>query len=163
MLKPNEHLTEGHSRLSPRPCLRRMSPMSTDLPLRSSRLDGPRLLSDSGSMPGTLLRLWLRPPWDDYISVCSPNGETSIACRRGSYFQRAFIREFPSLGGLELLQSLSTIQHPNIASIYDVYCAENKIFTATEYMELSLTDLQFHSFPFQEWEIATIIFEVSIQ
>jgi len=76
------------------------------------------------------------------------------------YFHRATIREFPNSGGMQLLQALSGIEHPNIAKVYDVYCYDNKIFTASEYLELSLTDINFQSFPFEEWEVATVIVEV---
>jgi len=48
----------------------------------------------------------------------------------------------------------------NIANIYDVYCHDNKMFIASECLELSLADLDFPSFEFEEWEIATIIAEV---
>jgi hypothetical protein len=144
-----------------------VNPISTDLLEEYSRGGrskprGPPSSSDPGSgvTPGKLLRLWLRSPWDDYAAVRSVSGEPSIAYRRGAYFQKATIRAFPNPGSVELLQGLSGIQHPNIATVYDVYCFGNKIFTASEYLELSLSDLDFKSFPFQEWEIATTIAEV---
>jgi serine/threonine protein kinase len=86
--------------------------------------------------------------------------ESPLAYRRGGYFQIVVIRAFPNSGGIGLLQALAGIQHPNVAKVYDVYCYDNKIFTVSEYLELSLVDLEFQSFPFEEWEIATIIAEV---
>jgi hypothetical protein len=87
-------------------------------------------------------------------------GESSLAYRKGGYFQKATIRTFPSPGSVRILQRLSDVQHPNIADIYDVYCHEDKLFTATEYLELSLSELDFQTFELEEWEIATIIAEV---
>lgn len=58
------------------------------------------------------------------------------------------------------MQALSSIQYPNIAKLYDVYLYDNKIFVASEYLELSLAELNYHSFLFKEWEIATVTNEV---
>lgn len=145
--------------------LRRAKPMPTDLLEQyskgeASRPESPGPPSPSDPLPGKLLRLWLRPPWEDYTSLRPVSREPSMAYRRGAYFQKAAIRVFPNSGGIGLLQTLSDIQHPNIAKFYDVYCCDNKIFIASEYLELSLMDLDFQSFPAAEWEIATIIFEV---
>ncbi|XMA20303.1 hypothetical protein WAI453_013094 [Rhynchosporium graminicola] len=41
-----------------------------------------------------------------------------------------------------------------------MYYYGNKISIASEYLELSLADTSFLSFPFDEWEVATIITEV---
>ncbi|KAH6670154.1 hypothetical protein B0J14DRAFT_445293, partial [Halenospora varia] len=109
---------------------------------------------------GKLQRLWLRSPWEDYTLVRPASTEPSLASRQGMYFHRATVREFPNSGGVQLLQALSGIDHPNIAKVYDVYCYGNKIVTASEYLELSLTNIDFQSFPFEEWEVATVIVEV---
>ena len=127
----------------------------------SHALEGPLSpYPESVRSPGKLLRMWLRSPWDDYTLIRSGSVEPSLASCPGKYFSRATIREFPNPGSMELLQALSGIEHPNIAAIYDVYCHGDKIFTASEYLELSLADTNFLSFPFEEWEIATIITEV---
>ena len=83
-----------------------------------------------------------------------------LACHRRAYFRRASIRAFQTSGGVKILQDLSIIQHPNIAKLYDVYLYDDKVFIASEYLELSLAELDFHSFPFEEWEIATVANEV---
>lgn len=147
--------------------LQGMNPISSDILEEYSGGDHSkpeRPLSSPGPgsvvTPGRLLRLWLKSPWEDYTSVRSMSGEPSLACRRGANFQKATIRAFPNSGGIGLLQSLSCIQHPNIAKVYDVYCCDTKIFAALEYFELSLLDLDFQSFPLEEWEVATIIAEV---
>jgi hypothetical protein len=108
------------------------------------------------------LRVWLKSPWDDYSLATPPSmyEESPIAYHKRRYFQKATIRTFPSPGSLRILQRLSDVQHPNIADIYDVYCHDDKLFTATEYLELSLSELDFQTFELEEWEIATIIAEV---
>jgi len=168
MITSNDVVSKDRSGLPQRlRRFRRMKPISTDVwegfsRGDRSRPDGPPSSPDTGSAvtPGKLLRLWLRSPWEDYTSVRSVSGEPSLAYRRGAYFQKATIRAFPNSGSVGLLQSLSGIQHPNIAKVYDVYCCNDKIFTVSEYLELSLVDLGLQSFPFYEWEIATIIAEV---
>jgi hypothetical protein len=167
MVMSNDDVSKGQPGAHRLWRFRLMKPISSDAWekfLRSDRSkpEGPPSSSDTGSAitPGKPLRLWLKSPWEDYTSVRSVSGEPSLAYRRGAYFQKATIRAFPNSGGIGLLQSLSGIQHPNIAKLYDVYCCNNKIFTASEYLELSFVDLYFQSFPFDEWEIATIIAEV---
>jgi hypothetical protein len=143
--------------------LRRVKPISADILEELSKIDHVKseaLLSSPKSdvTPGKLLRLWLRSPWEDYTRVQSR--EPSFASRKGAYFQKATIRAFPNSGGIQLLQAFSSFRHPNIANVYDVYCYDNSIFVASEYLELSLNELDFHSFLFAEWEIATIVVEV---
>ena len=147
--------------------LRRVKHISADaLENRSKeddvRPEGPLTLITSATIPGNLLRLWLRSPWEDYASVWTVPGEPTLVYRRGGYFQKSSLREFSNAGGgLKLLQALSSFRHPNIAKIYDVYCHADKIYTISEYLELSLNDIDFHSFILAEWEIATIIVEVT--
>jgi hypothetical protein len=79
-----------------------------------------------------------------------------LACHRRAYFRKASIRAFQTSGEVKILQDLSSIQHPNIAKLYDIYLYNDKVFIASEYLELSLAELDFHSFSFEEWEIATV-------
>ncbi|KAH8674848.1 hypothetical protein BGZ60DRAFT_372764, partial [Tricladium varicosporioides] len=52
------------------------------------------------------------------------------------------------------------VQHPNIADILDVYFYDGKLCIVSEYLEVSLLDLEFKRLAPEEWEIATIIAEV---
>jgi hypothetical protein len=125
------------------------------------RQDAPRL-KDTGTTWKSLLRVWLISPWEDYTSAeqLSSSGGSTLACRKGAYFSKATIRVFPYPRNVQVLRLLSDIRHPNLAKIYNLYCYEGKLFVATEYLELSLSDLDFHNFEVDEWEIATIIAEV---
>jgi hypothetical protein len=152
--------------------LRRVKPISTNLGAEYSKAASgvyrdrsPREISNGAATPVRLLRVWLKSPWNDYSSIrtLSSSGESQLAYRKGGYFQKATIKVFSCSGGsVRILQQLSHIQHPNLATIYDVYCYEDKICTAIEYLELSLAELDFEYFELEEWEVATIIAEVRI-
>jgi hypothetical protein len=169
IIMPDDAAVKGKSGL-PRGLqrLRRVKPIFTDLLVEyskgyRSKSEEPLVsASDPGSevTPRKLLRLWLRSPWEDYTLVRAVSTESSLVYRQGAYFQTATVRTFSTSRGVEVLQALSGIQHPNIAKVYDVYCYDNKLFIVSEYLPLSLVDLDFHSFPFEEWEIATMIIEV---
>ena len=147
--------------------LRRTKPISTSLASEAADQSTPEATPRSintggGQIPRRLLRVWLDSPWRDYTSVWapSPSGESALVYRKGAYFYKAAIRVFPSPGSVQILQQLSDVQHPNIAKIHDVYCYKDKLFIATEYLELSLSELDYYTFELEEWEIATIIAEV---
>jgi len=112
-----------------------------------------------GKSAGRLLRVWLRNPWQDYEPVTS---KADVAYCKGSYFAKATIRDFSGSEIIPLLQRLYDIHHPNIAAIHDIYYDDDdRLFAVAEHLELSLTDLKSDLFPFMEWEIATVINEVS--
>jgi len=117
--------------------------------------------SGGETAPG-LLRIWLRAPWDHYTPVLplSTGGGAALVYRRGVYFQQASIKVFPYPRSVSVLQRLSHVRHANIARIFDAYCHEEKLFIAEEYLGVSLSDLDFHRFLLEEWEIATILAEV---
>jgi serine/threonine protein kinase len=59
-----------------------------------------------------------------------------------------------------MLEMASTLRHPNVADIHEAYYHENKFYIISEYLDVSLLDLNFNEYPLEEWEIATIIVEV---
>ncbi|TGO07233.1 hypothetical protein BTUL_0306g00120 [Botrytis tulipae] len=119
------------------------------------------MTSNNNTRQGNLLRVWLRSPWDDYQPVAPITSMGCLlACRKGDYFVKVRVGVYEEDDTVQFLQSLSMIQHTNISRILDVYCDENKLFIASEYLELSLVDIDFHMFEFDEWEVATIIREV---
>jgi hypothetical protein len=109
-----------------------------------------------------LIRLWLKSPWEDYQAIKTSNGLT-VAGRKRSYFKMATVRSFASLGALETLERFSDVRHPNIAPVHDLYYFSNRLYIVGEYLELSLTKMDFQSFQLEEWEIATITTEVRRQ
>lgn len=109
----------------------------------------------------TLLRVSLCDPWKDYEAVTPITEKGSfLTYRNDTYFVKATIEVYEGENTGIFLKALCDIQHSAISKIFDVYSYESKIFIASEYLELSLIDLEFHSFQFDEWEIATIIKEV---
>jgi hypothetical protein len=84
-----------------------------------------------------------------------------VARRKASYFKLVNIRLCHTSDVLdEQPRLLSSIQHPNIATVYDLYCDDDKIFLITEHLHLSISQLDFQKYELEEWEIATIIAEV---
>jgi hypothetical protein len=86
--------------------------------------------------PSSILRSWLKPPWDDYARSGSERDNTAVgstatvpvlACHRKAYFRKASIRAFQTSGGVKILQDLSNIQHPNIVKLYDVYLSDEMV------------------------------------
>jgi hypothetical protein len=60
-----------------------------------------------------------------------------------------------------MLEELAQVQHPNIADIFDVYFHDSKLCIIGEHLDVSLFDLEFKRLVPEEWEIATIIAEVT--
>ncbi|KAH8799383.1 hypothetical protein F5884DRAFT_758410 [Xylogone sp. PMI_703] len=114
--------------------------------------------------PGTthrFLRILLGQPWDDYDYI-HHLGQEILASRKASYFKLVNIRQCQSSHVLEQRQILSSIQHPNIAAVYDVYCNNDETFLVMEHLGISLSQLEFQKYELEEWEIATITAEVPI-
>lgn len=61
-----------------------------------------------------------------------------------------------------MLEVLAQVQHPNIADILDVYFHDGKLCIIGEHLDVSLFDLEFKRLVPEEWEIATIIAEVTL-
>ena len=106
-----------------------------------------------------LIRLWLKSPWEDYQAIKTSSGLT-VAGRKHSYFKMATVRSFACFGALKNLERFGDIRHPNIAPVYDLYYFDDRLHVVGEYLELSLTELDFQYFQLEEWEIATIMTKV---
>jgi serine/threonine protein kinase len=63
---------------------------------------------------------------------------------------------------LQMLELLAQVQHPNIADILDVYFYDGQLCIVSEYLDVSLLDLEFNRLAPEEWEIATIVAEVTL-
>ena len=84
----------------------------------------------------------------------------TLVCHRKNRLL-AVIRESFSPRPLQMLEVLSQVQHPNVADILDVYCYDAKLCIVGEYLDVSLLDLELNRLAMEEWEIATIMAEVS--
>jgi hypothetical protein len=104
-----------------------------------------------------MLRILLGDPWHDYDCL-HYHGQDMVATRKTSYFKLVNIRQCCSSD--EQSRLLSSIQSPNIATIYDLYCDGDKTFLVTEHLDISLCQLGVQKYELEEWEMATIIAEV---
>jgi hypothetical protein len=106
-----------------------------------------------------LLRLSVTNPKDDYIFV-RDGSEHGLACRRTDHRQVAVLRVSHSLCPLTMMHLISQVQHPNIAATVDAYFHDGQLWIASEYLDVSLLELQQDIVPLGEWEVATILSEV---
>jgi serine/threonine protein kinase len=106
-----------------------------------------------------ILRTLLRSPWDDYDYVRQLD-QVILAKRKAVYFRVVEIRQFYCDDVLQQAQVLSQIQHPNVVSLYDIYCHDGQFFLIAEHLDVSMSQLDIRKHQLEEWEIATIISEV---
>jgi serine/threonine protein kinase len=110
-----------------------------------------------------LLRIEFKNPKEDYTFVHEiRSNQGMLVCHRKNRFHLAVIRESHSPTPLQMLEVLAHVQHPNVADILDVYSHDSKLYIISEYLDVSMLDLEFERFAPEEWEIATIIGEVNL-
>ncbi|KIM93201.1 hypothetical protein OIDMADRAFT_94479, partial [Oidiodendron maius Zn] len=106
-----------------------------------------------------ILRILLRDPWEDYDYIMHLD-QGILAVHRGSSFKIVSIQQFHCAEILQQTRMFSSIQHPNIASIYDIYCHDENHFLIMEHLSVRISHLDIQNHELEEWEIATIILEV---
>jgi hypothetical protein len=110
-----------------------------------------------------LLRIDFKSPKDDYTFVQElQSNQGTLVCHRKNRLHLAVIRESFSPTPLQMLEVLAQVQHPNIADILDVYFHDGKLRIVGEHLDISLLDLEFKRLEPEEWEIATIVAEVTL-
>ena len=107
-----------------------------------------------------LLRIEFKDPNEDYVFTHDLSNHGTLVCNRKNPLQLAVVRESYSPAPLQMLLTLSQIQHPNIADVLDVYFNRGRLSIVSEYLDVSLLELQLKALPLEEWELATIISEV---
>jgi hypothetical protein len=107
-----------------------------------------------------ILRVFLGDPWDNYEYIRHID-QVILARDISSYFKLVNIRQYSTSKLLEQqVKIISAMQHPNLATIYNIYCDSDKAFLITENLDISISHLDFQSCELEEWEIATVIAEV---
>lgn len=107
-----------------------------------------------------LIRVWYKNPLEDFELVRQlSDGSRGWICHRKNTCTLAILQETWSPSLLEATEPFAGL-HPNIAGLYDAYFHEEKFFVISEYLELSLWELESTSNPLQEWEVATVLAEV---
>lgn len=110
-----------------------------------------------------LLRIDFKNPKDDYIFLQKlQSNRGTLGCHRKNRLHLAIIRESFSPAPLRMLEALAQVRHPNIADILEVYFCDSQLYIVGENLDVSLLDLEFTRLLSEEWEIATILAEVSI-
>jgi serine/threonine protein kinase len=140
------------------PPLRRVKPFHfsslQDTTSAPSVTTGPRKLR-------RLLRIDFKDPKEDYTFVQElRSNQGTLVCHRKNHLHPAVIRESFSPMPLQMLELLAHVQHPNIADILDVYFYDGQLGIVSEYLDVSMLDLEFKKLAPEEWEIATIVAEV---
>src|SRR5258706_7297641 len=107
-----------------------------------------------------LIRVWYRDPLEDFEHVRQLSDHSrSWICHRVNTCELAVLQETWSLSLLTTTEPLSGL-HPNIATVHDAYFHDENFYIISEYLELSLWELESASNPLQEWEVASVIAEV---
>ena len=140
------------------PPLRRVKPFYfssvQDATSAPSATTGPRKLR-------RLLRIDFKNPKEDYTIVQElRSNQGTLVCHQKNHLHLAVIRESFSPMPLQMLELLAQLRHPNIADILDVYFYNGQLCIISEYLDVSLLDLEFKRLAPEEWEIATIVVEV---
>jgi hypothetical protein len=108
-----------------------------------------------------LLRVDFQNPMTEYghVEELQSDQGTLVYHRKNRYLLAVVRRSF-SPAPLQMLETFARIQHPNIADIIGIYFHEARLFIASEYLDMSLYDLEFSRLTPEEWEVASIIAEV---
>jgi hypothetical protein len=103
-----------------------------------------------------LLRLMIGDPWKEYEYI-QDLGQVILARHKASYFKIVNIQQFHCVNPpIEESQILSSAQHPNVASIYDVYWSNNTNFLIIEHLHIGIAQLELEKYQLEEWEIANV-------
>jgi hypothetical protein len=89
------------------------------------------------------------------------SNQGTLMCHRRNHLYLAVICKSFSLKPLQMLEFFAQMQHPNIADILDMYFHNGQLWIVSEYLDISLLELEFNRMAPEEWEIATIVAEVA--
>ena len=145
--------------------LQRSKPLRRVKPISLGRVeDNMSLLSAQLPNAKQLLCIKFKSPRDDYALVRELRSDQgTLVCHRKNCFLLAVIRESFSPASLQMLETFAMVQHPNVADILDIYFHEAQLYIVGEYLDMSLLDLEFDRLTPEEWEVATIVAEVSLR
>jgi hypothetical protein len=132
-------------------------------------LDGPSKPAegvDSTTRPSTIKRrlyIFLGSPWHDYdyIQDLDPG---FLGKHKKAFFRIANVRQFHCVDVQQQSRIFSSIQHPNVASIYGIYWTDHgQTFLVTEHLSICISQFEIQKHELQEWEIATIISDLRVK
>jgi hypothetical protein len=114
-----------------------------------------------GNLGAPLLRR--ESPWEYYIKACRRElgGSIIVACKKPATFDLFAVKCIIESDVNKNAQVLRQVKHKNFLPCYEIFVSDNAIFTISEYMAISLADLNCSAIPPDEIQIATIVHQVS--
>jgi hypothetical protein len=101
-------------------------------------------------------------PWEYYTKAYRRElgGSVVVACKVPATFELFAIKSMIGSDVNEKAQVLRNLQHGNILPCYEIYGLDDAIFTVSECMAISLSDLKGSAIAPSETQIATIVHQV---
>lgn len=102
-------------------------------------------------------------PWEYYNKIYRRElgGSVVVASKIPATFELFVVKSIAGLDVDDKAQVLRQVRHENILACYEIFGLHDAIFIVSEYMAISLTDLNGSAVPPSEIQIATIIHQVS--
>jgi hypothetical protein len=102
-------------------------------------------------------------PWEYYTKAYRRElgGSVVVACKNPATFELFAVKCIAGSEVNDKAQVLRQVRHENFLTCYEIFGLDDAIFTVSECMAISLTDLNGSAIPPNEIQIATIIHQVS--
>jgi hypothetical protein len=113
--------------------------------------------------PDEPLSLIRASPWEYYTKAYRRElgGSVVVACKNPATFELFAVKYIAGSEVNDKVPVLRQVRHENFLTCYKIFEFDDAIFTVSEYMAISLTDLNGSAIPPNEIQIATIIHQVS--
>ncbi|KAH6703054.1 kinase-like domain-containing protein [Leptodontidium sp. MPI-SDFR-AT-0119] len=137
------------------------------LPRRISARLTPKKLSPPPKLkapesPLDSLPLRRASPWQYYTKAYRRELGASVvvACKKPATFELFAVKCIAGSEPNDQVQNLRQVRHENFLSYHEIFVCDNAVFTVSECMAVSLTDLNGSATPPNEIQIATIVHQV---
>jgi len=102
-------------------------------------------------------------PWEYYTKAYRRElgGSVVVVCKNPATFELFAVKCIAGSEVNDKAQVLRQVRHENFLTCYEIFGLDDAIFTVSECMAISLTDLNGSAIPPNEIQIATIIHQVS--
>jgi hypothetical protein len=151
---------------SPRRISARLTPWKLSLPPKLKAPESRFILQEICSPeepPLDSLPLRRASPWQYYTKAYRRELGASVvvAYKNPATFELFAVKSIAGSEPNNQAQTLRQVRHENFLTYYEIFVCDNAIFTVSECMAISLTDLNGSAIPPNEIQIATIIHQVS--
>ena len=102
-------------------------------------------------------------PWDYYAKAYRRElgGSVIVAYKKPTTFELFAVKGMVGSDINHRAQVIRQVRHDNFLKCYEIYALDEAIYTVSECMAISLTDLNSSAIPPNEIQIATILHQVS--